>query len=276
MITWHLVTVAYNSAEALKRYWSDAELPPGIRWTVVDNASTDGSASIARRLGATVIELSENVGFGAANNIGAESAESQYVGFVNPDVRVDPASFIVAERLLVQWPNALVAPQLLSVDGQPQASGRGLPTIWAKILHRLSGAVQPNYEIYAPPGANRFVSWAMGAAILMRRPVYDSLLWDERFFVYYEDHDLGLRAWAAGNTVILAGSIRWMHGWARETTTLNVAAWRLELDGMIKFYTRYWHLLLPRPIASLWHPERRAIGKEPTSSACLPQVRSGD
>uniref|UniRef100_UPI003CFAFC34 glycosyltransferase n=1 Tax=Campylobacter coli TaxID=195 RepID=UPI003CFAFC34 len=86
---WTLISVSYNSGEALRRFWLDAALPHSVRWIVVDNASTDDSVSVARAAGAEVIQLSENIGFGAANNLGFEQADSPYVGFVNPDVRVD-------------------------------------------------------------------------------------------------------------------------------------------------------------------------------------------
>jgi GT2 family glycosyltransferase len=58
----------------------------------------------------------------------------------------------------------------------------------------------------------------MGAVVVANRKIFEAInFWNERFFVYYEDSDLGLRSWAKGYPVIVDGSSRWVHGWARET-----------------------------------------------------------
>ena len=77
MNSWSLVTVTFKSRPDLERFWAGG-VASGIEWIVVDNASTDGSAELAESLGATVVRLSKNVGFGAANNVGIELASAQY------------------------------------------------------------------------------------------------------------------------------------------------------------------------------------------------------
>lgn len=242
---WSLITVTYNSSEALRRFASP-DIPEGVEWLVVDNASRDDSAATARRLGGSVTVLPRNVGFAAANNHALRRARGRYVAFVNPDVRVD---YDDLERLAQHLDHAseplLLAPQLLDPDGTPQPNGRGVPTLPRKVLHRLDGTRARRYQIYADPQASRYVSWAMGAAIVGRRSTLAELGgWDDRFFVYYEDHDLGLRAWRAGVPVVLVGDVRWVHGWARETSSRSWAAWKLELHGMARFFARYPSLLV--------------------------------
>ena len=260
-VRWHIVTVSYNSADDLRRHWADTPLPEGTRWTVVDNASTDGSVDVARQLGAVVIPLRENLGFGAANNVGARSVDADYIVFANPDVQVQTSTFPAFEKTLEVRPNAILAPQLLNPDGTAQPSGRSFPTLASKFLNRLPGASNRGYQITAGADEQRFVSWFIGAAVLMKMDSYRELGWDERFFVYYEDSDLGLRAWKAGRPVVLDGSARWVHAWARETAGFNARAWKLEVDSMMKFYSRYPHLLLPNKLAALFHPERRLVGQ---------------
>lgn len=260
MTTWHLITVSYNSAQALNEHWADFRPSDRVYWTVVDNASTDDSVKVARQLGAQVIKLPRNVGFGAANNVGADSRISDNVAFVNPDVRVDLDSLIAASDYLKAHPRTVMAPQLIHSTGTVQANGRGLPTLGSKLFNRIFPHRKSPYIMIASPSQQRYVCWAMGAAILMASPVFQSLRWDERFFVYYEDHDFGLRAWKAGLEVILNGDVRWTHAWARETSRLSVAPWKRELSSLLTFFTIYPHLLLPRRIAARWHAERSAWG----------------
>lgn len=260
-LRWHIVTVAYNSSADLRAHWGAVTLPDGVRWTVVDNASADGSAELARELGAEVIALGKNVGFGAANNVGARSVGADYVVFANPDVRVDFSTLSSFEETFRRRPDIVLAPQLLNPDGSLQPSGRSFPTLVSKLMNRLPDSAQREYQITAHEGEQRYVSWLIGAAVVMTKDTYRLLPWDERFFVYYEDSDLGLRAWKAGHRVVLDGRTRWVHAWARETAGFNARAWKLEVASMTKFYSRYPHLLLPNRLAALFHPERRFVGR---------------
>jgi len=240
--SWSLITVTYNNAGTLRAHWQQP-LPAGVEWIVVDNASSDGSADAARSLGARVIELEENLGFGRANNVGYQHSTGEIVAFVNPDVIVDPGSLPLIAARLSDEPG-VVAPQLRYPDGSAQPSGRGLPTFTDKVLSRLgSASARDRYYIVAEPGETRFVGWLVGAAVVARREIFDRLgdagPWDPRFFVYYEDCDLGLRTWRDGMTVRVLGDASWTHTWARATKSFRIKPWMLELDGMRSFYSRY-------------------------------------
>lgn len=244
---WSLITVTHNSAAALARYWS-TPLPDNVEWVVVDNRSSDGSAEVAEFLGARVIRLDRNIGFGAANNVGFHATTAPLVGFVNPDVTI-AAESLPALADVIGSTGGIVSPQLVNPDGSLQANGRGYPFLAAKIRNRLeSSTPSTTYRRYAEPDEDLPVVWFIGAVVLGHRKIFQRLgVWDERFFVYYEDSDLGLRAAAAGVPRIVCGRIRWVHGWARETTTLRWSAWRRELASMWKFYSRYPRLLSLRP-----------------------------
>ncbi len=251
---WTLITVTYNSAEALKHFFT-RPLPDDVEWLVVDNASHDDSAATARSLGGQVTVLPRNQGFAAANNVALHAARGRHVAFVNPDVTVDYDDLSRLSRHLdTAAEPVLLAPQLLEPDGTLQPNGRGVPTLRRKIGHRLEGQHEDGYRIFAETDSARYISWAMGAAVIGRRSTLMTLGgWDERFFVYYEDHDLGLRAWRHGVPVVLLGDVRWTHGWARETSGRSWAAWKLELGGMTKFFSRYPSLVVtPHRLGASW------------------------
>lgn len=241
---WSLITVAFNSERPLTEYWSVTP-PASVEWIVVDNASSDGSVRAASERGAHVIQLQGNRGFGAANNEGLRHARGRYVAFVNPDVQVNYDSLNEMARE-IEREQGLVGPQLVNNDGSPQANGRGFPSLWNKVANRTSSTGSGSYRVHAEWGSTRYVCWLMGAAVASRKEWFEELgAWDERFFVYYEDSDQGLRAWRKGMTVRLLGSARWRHGWARETTQIKMEPWKRELASMWKFYTRYPILLGP-------------------------------
>lgn len=244
--TWTLITVTYNSAEQLRRHWR-APIPGNVRWIVIDNGSSDDSVQVAAEAGAEVVPLRENLGFGGANNMGYRMVRSPYVGFVNPDVTVDWNSLRMLEDVADQN-STLLSPQLTNPDGSLQPNGRGLPYLSSKIANRVNPRVAVDrYFLFAARGEIRDVDWMIGAVVLGRKAVFDRIEgpWDELFFVYYEDSDLGLRASREGVSSVVVGDARWVHGWARATSAFDVAAWRREFASMWKFYRRYPHLVVP-------------------------------
>lgn len=85
--------------EAAALPWVLERMPDGYRAIVVDNGSSDGSAEIARSLGATVL-VEARRGFGAACHTGLEAATSEVVCFMDCDASLDPRDLpLVAEPL---------------------------------------------------------------------------------------------------------------------------------------------------------------------------------
>jgi GT2 family glycosyltransferase len=254
--SWTVITVSCNSSGDLARYWGEST-QHGYRWIVVDNASTDDSVDVARRLGAHVIALGKNVGFSHANNIGLAEAASEFVGFVNPDVTVTPEG-LEGLREILSNENALVAPQLVNPDGSKQPNGRGLPFLVDKIANRkvkLPGARPDLYTPVLGSGVQE-VDWITGAVVCARAATFRELgAWNEKFFLYYEDQELSLRAWARGIRVLVETNIEWVHGWKRETAGFAFTPWRREIASLVKFSAMYPRLLFP------WKRDRVKLGR---------------
>ncbi|MEW2413018.1 glycosyltransferase family 2 protein [Streptomyces sp. NPDC046866] len=110
-----VVLPCLNEAEALP--WVLARIPAGWRALVVDNGSTDGSADLARSLGATVVREPRR-GFGAACRAGLEAAEAEYVCFCDCDASLDPG-------LLAGFVRTVAAGEADLVLGRRRPRGRG-------------------------------------------------------------------------------------------------------------------------------------------------------
>ena len=98
--------VTYNSARPLRsllRDLAESGLPPASVM-IVDNASEDDSAAIARSSGAQVVQSEENLGFGRACNLALSRVQTPLVCILNPDVRLGPETLPPLTRLLDQRP----------------------------------------------------------------------------------------------------------------------------------------------------------------------------
>jgi N-acetylglucosaminyl-diphospho-decaprenol L-rhamnosyltransferase len=246
---WSVVTVTYNSLSHLERHWVDDPGSRGFEWVVVDNGSTDGSVEYAKRHASRVIESGGNHGFSIANNLGLAAIDTEYVAFVNPDVTVEGSRWQPELESLIQATGGFVAPQLLNADGTEQANARGLPFLSAKTRNRLRSESERGRE-YARTGFAKptYCAWVMGAALAGRASDFRVLGgWDESYFLYYEDHEMGLRAWRRGIPVMLDPNVRWIHDWQRATSKPSLWAWRVELASMRTFYSDHPEFLLGGP-----------------------------
>jgi GT2 family glycosyltransferase len=206
-----VVVVAYQSAEhlpslgraVLEQLREDDEL------VVVDNASTDGSAEVARSLGeaVTVVETGQNLGFAGGCQVGASATRAPLLLFLNPDST--PHANCVAELRLAasrhpEW-GAWQAAVLLD-DGRINSSGGVIHYSgigWAGGYGELASAL---------PVSDCPVAFPSGAAMLVRRAAWQTLGgFSEEYFMYGEDLDLGVRLWLCGYGVGLVPSARVGH-----------------------------------------------------------------
>ena len=112
-----VVIVTYDSAAVLPGCLESLEATAEveIECVVVDNASADDSAAIARRAGATVIENERNEGFGRACNRGAAAARGEVIVLLNPDTTVTSDWLaILLDHLAVHPDIAVLCPTVVA------------------------------------------------------------------------------------------------------------------------------------------------------------------
>jgi GT2 family glycosyltransferase len=202
-----VAVVSWNTRELLAECLESlrADVESGLATvSVVDNASTDGSAAMAeeRFPWARVIASEENLGFGPAVNVVARDTDAPWIAPANADIALTPGAL---ERLLAAGdaePRAgAVAPRLVMPDGRTQHSVHPFPTPWLGVgfnlgLARLVPGLGDRLclEGYWDPDRPRAVDWAHGAFLIVRREAFERVGgFDPEQWLYAEDLDLAWR-----------------------------------------------------------------------------------
>jgi len=120
--------------------WVLPRMPNGYRALVVDNGSTDGSADLARSLGAIVISEPRR-GFGAACFAGLQRAESDVVCFMDCDASMDPVHLPSVAELVLAGEADLVLGARQAEPGAWPPHARVANWWLARAVGRRTGAV---------------------------------------------------------------------------------------------------------------------------------------
>ena len=207
-----VVVVTYRSADSVGETLRElsSQLRDGDELVVVDNASGDGVAAVVREAapGATVVELEENTGFAAGCAAGVARSAAPLLLFLNPDAVPAPGCVDALRGAAGERPGWGGWQALVTMDG-----GRRINTSGG-VLHFLGmgWAGQCGEPVEAAPPGPREVDFASGAALCVRREVWERVGgFDERYFMYMEDLDIGLRIWLSGRAVGVVPAARVEH-----------------------------------------------------------------
>lgn len=252
------MVVNYEAGDHLRRCVRALRAQGPDQIVVVDNGSSDGSA---RRLRedcpeVTVVEPGANLGYARAANLGTAACDGDVVMVCNPDVEVAPGAWDVVRGVFEREPDvAAVGPRVRNPDGSTYPSARRVPSTGVAVGHGALGLVWPanpctrRYrELDADPLVARDVDWVSGAALWLRRSALDAVGgWDERFFMYAEDLELGWRLRGAG--------FRIRYEPAAVVTHVQGVSTAARADRMILEH----HRSAYRFAEKRWHGARRAL-----------------
>lgn len=177
-----------------------------LKILIVDNNSCDGLEEALKQIpgdGFEFIQTGDNLGFTGGNNIGIKKLleeDCKYIFVLNPDTKINRSC--IRELVTAIESNStigIVGPKILFEDGK---------TIWYaggnldlnNVLGNHRGVNETDIGKYDVPEETDFVT---GAAVMIKTEVLNKVgLFDERYFMYFEDADLCLRAKKAGYKVI--------------------------------------------------------------------------
>ncbi|MCF8383066.1 MAG: glycosyltransferase family 2 protein [Chlorobium sp.] len=221
-----IVIVSYNTREILQNCLEALYNGSGgidMEVFVVDNDSRDNSAQMVRKTFPQVrlIANNANLGFAAANNQAFMLARGRYIILLNPDAYVGPSSIPNAVKFMDQKPQCgLCGGKIISPEGKLEPSARRFPSPLSKLLTITGLSVRfPDSPILNRHEFGGFahdrpleVDWVPGTFTIIRKKMLEEIgEFDERFFIYYEETDLCLRAKKAGWSIFFIPDAEVMH-----------------------------------------------------------------
>lgn len=202
-----VVTVSFRSSEAVSTliHSLHAASAQPLETVVVDNLpGGDSDLEVALR-GSTarVVHRPDNPGYGGGINAGVAtlSPSIDWILVVNPDV-VLHAGCVDALVAVGDADDSVgaVGPLIRDGHGETYPSARAIPSLRVGIGHALLGDIAPRnrwtrrYHQHSDYDEERDAGWLSGACVLVRRTAFDEVGgFDEGFFMYFEDVDLGYR-----------------------------------------------------------------------------------
>lgn len=204
VVNWNAGTQLRECIESVARTGSGKSHAREL--VVVDNASTDDSVRGIDQCGIPLhlIANAANRGFAAACNQGARETQGEYLLFLNPDTRLFADSLTRPLEFMERPESAAIGIcgiRLIDESGNTSTCAARFPS-----LRVLAGVILGLAKLFPrmfPPhlmtprelNGSRVVDQVIGAFFLIRRDAFDRCGgFDERFFVYFEEVDLSLRA----------------------------------------------------------------------------------
>jgi N-acetylglucosaminyl-diphospho-decaprenol L-rhamnosyltransferase len=247
-----VVIVNYNAGAYLTRCVASVLQNAGgldLDVLVVDNASHDGSAQVAKTAqpDVRVTMNATNRGLSAAWNQGAEDTDSAWILFLNPDAELWTGTLAGFVKVGEEHPDvAVLGPVVRNADGTIYESGRVFPSVPTAVGHAFLGAFRPDNpstRAYRQTDWDRLsereVDWVSGACMLVRRDAFEQVgRFDEDFFLYAEELDLMTRLRDAGWRVLYTPELEILHEGA-VSTGRSARMHRMHSASIYRYYRKH-------------------------------------
>jgi N-acetylglucosaminyl-diphospho-decaprenol L-rhamnosyltransferase len=258
-----VITVSYNSSAQLEAFLTSAvaTVRNATQILVVDNASSDieSTRSLTKKYGARLLELLDNRGYGGAVNAGVLTLDTSvdFVVVANPDLSFQPNAVAQLVEAAAADPRvATTGPRVLNVDGTSYPSARSIPSLRAGIGHALFANLWPtnpwtrSYHSNVATGNEQIaVGWLSGSCVCVRRTAFEAVGgFDEEFFMYFEDVDLGYRLGKLGFINVFVPHAEVTHIGGLSTAAHSREMLRVHHDSAYRFLSKKYPGALLAPL----------------------------
>lgn len=244
-----LVTINFNAGLLLKDCISSALSSTLVRYVyVIDNASTDNSlSSLEAEISDTRLKVfrnTSNVGFGSANNQALKLIDTEYILLLNPDCIVSKEAIdqlVLAAQADIN--SGLLGPLILNEDGSEQRGCRRREPKPELLLKTLLSAKRGGINQVGAPLSKepQTVDAISGACMLVRRDaLFDVGLFDEDYFLHFEDLDWCKRFWLKGWKVLFVPASTVVHAQGACSRRSRLSVERYKINGLKRYYKKYY------------------------------------
>lgn len=183
------------------------------------------------------IHNSQPLGFAANHNQAFQVSRNSFFAVLNPDIRFEGNPFFRLLGTMTESDAALIAPVIRNSNGEIEDSIRHFPTLSGLVGKAIGLSTG---QIYFDDSSSPFCpEWVGGMFMLFRSEAYAALGgFDDRFFLYYEDVDICVRAWRAGMRIVVCPAVSVVHDAQRDShRKLRHLAWHLM--SMARYFMKH-------------------------------------
>jgi N-acetylglucosaminyl-diphospho-decaprenol L-rhamnosyltransferase len=172
-------------------------------------------------------------GFGANHNAAFRHCATDFFCVLNPDIELPRNPFPLLTSVMQSYPADIAAPVVFAPAGTVEDSVRHFPTVGSLFLKAMGG---PDGRYIITPGQPPLEpDWVAGMFILFHAKAYKQLQgFDESYFLYYEDVDIGRRAHRLGLKIVCCPEVSVIHH-AQRASRLSIRHMRWHLASMIRY-----------------------------------------
>lgn len=258
-----VVIVTYSPGETLEPFLdtlAKATTKP-TKVILADNGSTDGVPQrvAAQRANVEFVPTGANLGYGGGANRGVAELGDEYGWIVvaNADVEWREGALDELLAAAARWPRGgSFGPLIREPDGSIYPSARLIPSLGRGVGHALFGKIWPanpwtrQYRQSEAAITERCAGWLSGSCMLMRRVAFASVNgFDPRYFMYFEDVDLGERLGEAGWLNVYVPSAEIVHIGGHSTSQMSSRM-------LTEHHRSAYRYLADRHRGAIWAPVR--------------------
>src|SRR3990167_5949062 len=257
-----VVVVTWNVREALRECLSsiDREADAPFELLVIDNGSEDGTSEFLRTFDVSnphcrrfeIILNPDDLGYSTAANQGIRKSSAPNVLLLNPDTVIRPRTF-----------SGVLGVRILNPDGSPQASVSDIPTFRSQLEMRLGLHKSARYyRLIRRPMPEKFdysreaivPQIKCAVAFITQAALFRAGLWDDGFFLWFEDTDFCKRVSDAGLEVRYTPEVTVYHRSQAGLSKMPFFERQMIWNHSIRRYFRKHHGLVQSVVISILDP----------------------
>ena len=213
-----ITIVSHGQLELVNNLLSDLALCDLEQCIIVVRSNIDEDLQISsQNLDCTHVKNLRPAGFSSNHNRNFEMKKSKYFAVLNPDLKIiDPQTFQKLIAIIEDDNKSLVCPRIVNSKGYLEDSARNFP----KVLEMLKRFCSVKTKKTAPTPKNivEKVDWCAGMFHLYPSSLYLKMKgFDEKYFLYCEDVDMGLRLKRNGFSTLVCENILVKHDAQRDS-----------------------------------------------------------